>query len=231
VRTHERVMARIEADLAAGRLTLGDRLPGERVLAEQLGVSRPSVREAVRVLEALGVVRTATGSGPVAGAVLIADAATGIGAALRLHVATSGVPVRDVVELRLLVECWGVSAAAGRTEPAGLERAAAVLEAMEAPGLAADDFHDLDGDFHAALVGTAGNGLVTAVMAGVRGAVRAYVREGARAVEDWEAMATRLRTEHRLILQAVQEGRADDAERAVRAHIEGFYRDSGITSG
>ena len=44
MRTHERVLARIEADLAAGRWALGERLPGERAMAEELGVSRPSVR-------------------------------------------------------------------------------------------------------------------------------------------------------------------------------------------
>jgi len=228
VRTHERVLARIEADLTAGRLALGDRLPGERVLAEQLGVSRPSVREAVRVLEVMGVVRTATGSGPDAGAVLIADAATGLGAALRLHVATSGLPVRDVVELRLLVEGWGMRMAAASGDAAALDRAAALLDAMDAPGLEPDRFLELDAAFHEALVGTAGNVLVTAVMTGVRGAVLAYVRAGARTVADWDAMAARLRTEHREILGAVQEGRADEAERAVRAHIEGYYRDAGV---
>jgi GntR family transcriptional regulator, transcriptional repressor for pyruvate dehydrogenase complex len=43
VRTHQLVLAHVEAELAAGRLTLGGRLPGERALAEQLGISRPSV--------------------------------------------------------------------------------------------------------------------------------------------------------------------------------------------
>ncbi len=229
MRTHERVLARIEADLAAGRLALGDRLPGERVLAEQLGVSRPSVREAVRVLEAMGVVRTATGSGPDAGAVLIADAAAGIGAALRLHVATSGLPVRDVVELRLLVEGWGMRAAAASGDPDAFDRATALLDGMDAPGLDADRFLELDAAFHETLVGTAGNVLVTAVMTGVRGAVLAYVRAGARTVPDWDAMAVRLRAEHWEILTAVREGKADDAERAVRAHIEGYYRDAGVS--
>ena len=97
MRTHQLVLAHVEAELAAGRLTLGGRLPGERALAEQLGISRPSVREAIRALEVLGVVRTATGSGPEAGAVIVADPAAGLGLALRLHVATSGVSVGDVV--------------------------------------------------------------------------------------------------------------------------------------
>jgi len=180
------------------------------------------------VLEALGVIRTATGSGPDAGAILIADAAAGIGAALRLHVATSSLPVRDVVELRLLVESWGMRAAAERVEEIALERAATLLDEMDVPDLEADAFLELDAAFHATLVGTAGNALVTAVMTGVRGAVLAYVRAGARSVADWDAMAARLRAEHHAILAAVRAGAAEEAERAVRAHIEGFYRDSGV---
>ncbi|MCZ2264586.1 FadR/GntR family transcriptional regulator, partial [Isoptericola sp. QY 916] len=57
MRTHERVLAHLEEGIAAGRWGLGERLPGERALAEDLGVSRPSVREAIRVLDALGIVR------------------------------------------------------------------------------------------------------------------------------------------------------------------------------
>ncbi|MFI6094352.1 FadR/GntR family transcriptional regulator [Lentzea sp. NPDC051213] len=229
MRTRERVLAWIEAELAAGRLELGDRLPGERVLAEQLGVSRPSVREAVRVLEALGVVRTGTGSGPTAGAVLIADAAAGIGVALRLHVASRAVPVPDVVALRVLVESWGVREAAAHADPDRLAAAAALLDRMDFPALDADEFLELDTEFHALLTATAGNELITAVMSGVRGAVRSYVREGAAALADWPAMAARLRSEHRDILTAVRNGQSDAAEQAVRAHIEGFYRDSGVT--
>jgi DNA-binding FadR family transcriptional regulator len=63
-RAWEIVLAHIEADLLEGRLGPGDRLPGERALAADLGVGRSSVREAIRVLEVLGLIRTATGSGP-----------------------------------------------------------------------------------------------------------------------------------------------------------------------
>ncbi|MGO1412551.1 MAG: FadR/GntR family transcriptional regulator, partial [Microbacterium sp.] len=62
------VLDRVEADLFSGRLGPGDRLPGERELASTMGVGRSSVREALRVLEVMGVVRTAVGSGPSSGA-------------------------------------------------------------------------------------------------------------------------------------------------------------------
>ena len=226
-RTHQLVLAHVEGELAAGRLTLGGRLPGERALAEQLGISRPSVREAIRALEVLGVVRTATGSGPEAGAVIVADPAAGLGLALRLHVATSGVSVSDVVQLRLLLESWAVREAAQHPDATVLADAAALLDRMDTEH-DPDRFLDLDGDFHAGLVGLAGNVLITAVMTSVRGAVRSYVGAGAARLPDWSATAARLRAEHRRIYDAVREGRAADAEREVRTHITGYYRDSGI---
>ncbi|MGO7983463.1 FadR/GntR family transcriptional regulator, partial [Rhizobium johnstonii] len=63
-RAWQLVLEHVESALLDGRLHPGDHLPSERDLAAQLGVGRSSVREAVRVLEVLGLVRTQTGSGP-----------------------------------------------------------------------------------------------------------------------------------------------------------------------
>src|SRR5665213_1470823 len=61
-RSHELVLQHIEAELVGGRLGVGARLPGERALAELVGVSRASGREAIKALEAMGIVRTGVGS-------------------------------------------------------------------------------------------------------------------------------------------------------------------------
>ncbi|WP_340698321.1 FadR/GntR family transcriptional regulator, partial [Cellulosimicrobium funkei] len=199
MRTHERVLARIEADLAAGRWALGERLPAERALAEELGVSRPSVREALRVLEAMGIVRTAVGSGPDAGATVVDRPAAGLGAAVRLHVASGTLAVRDVVETRVLLETWAVRAAGERVgarddeAAATLAEAGALLDRMDDPTLLAADFRELDATFHVLLVRLAGNALVEAVMTGLRGAIESYVAAGSAALPSWERTAARLR--------------------------------------
>ena len=84
-RAWEVVLARIESDLLSGVLTPGDRLPGERQLAIDLGVGRSSVREAIRVLEVLGLIRTHTGSGPTAGAIIVATPSGGMATLMRLR--------------------------------------------------------------------------------------------------------------------------------------------------
>ena len=111
MRTHQLVLQWIENQLSSRELTLGGRLPAERMLAEQLQVSRTSVREAIRILEAMGVVRAGVGSGPDAGTVVIADPTTALSSALRLHVATSHLPVADVVQTRVLLESWAAARA------------------------------------------------------------------------------------------------------------------------
>ncbi|BDZ54522.1 hypothetical protein GCM10025870_15950 [Agromyces marinus] len=71
-RAWQAVLEHVERKLLGGELAPGDRLPGERQLAADLGVGRSSVREALRVLEVLGLIRTHTGSGPTSGAIIIA---------------------------------------------------------------------------------------------------------------------------------------------------------------
>ncbi|GAA1588365.1 FCD domain-containing protein [Kribbella sancticallisti] len=241
MKNYELVLNRVEADLAAGRLRLGERLPGERSLAEQLGISRPSVREAVRVLEAMGVVRTATGSGPEAGAVIVAEPASPLTALLRLHLATNHLPMGDIVQTRVLLESWTARQAAERQagvgadgrETAGavaapglsdeLSVAEGLLDRMDDPGLTPEAFHLLDAEFHVALSALAGNVLIAAVMSSLRTAIHGYVLAAVPNLADWDATAVGLRSEHRSIVAAIRAGQADQAATLITDHIEGFY--------
>src|SRR5919107_3066279 len=160
MRTHQLVLKWIEDRLSDGQLAVGGRLPAERSLAEQLSVSRTSVREAIRILEAMGVVRAGVGSGPDAGTVVISDPTAALGSALRLHVATQHLPVADIVETRVLLESWAVSHA--RPDSPELASAANLLDEMEAEAVGVDEFLALDVRFHLALADAAGNAVVSA---------------------------------------------------------------------
>ncbi|WP_142060701.1 FadR/GntR family transcriptional regulator [Pseudarthrobacter sp. B4EP4b] len=229
MKTHQLVLSWIETELSEGRLAVGGRLPAERSLAEQLRVSRTSVREAIRILEAMGVVRAGVGSGPDAGTVVISDPTAALGSALRLHVATQHLPVADIVETRVLLESWAVSHA--RPDSPELGRAARLLEEMDADAVGVDEFLALDVRFHLALADAAGNAVVSAMMGSLRESITGYASRLTGNLPDWDTMADRLRAEHHNILAAV---RSDDGERAaklVAAHIEGYYREAGVGSG
>ncbi|QTJ67071.1 FadR family transcriptional regulator [Rhodococcus sp. ZPP] len=223
MRTHEVVLQRIERDLADGKLVVGDRLPAERALAEELGVGRSSVREAIRVLEAMGIVRTAVGSGPDSGAIVAADPAASIGVALRLHMATHTLPIRDVVQTRILLESWAVQEAAERAGELDLQGLDALLDAMDGETLTPEAFHRLDADLHVAMAALAGNVLVEAMMVSLRESISGYVLQAVPQLDDWNEVAQNLRCEHRAIVAALRRGHGTKASTLVREHIEGFY--------
>ncbi|OOV94143.1 MULTISPECIES: FadR/GntR family transcriptional regulator [unclassified Pseudomonas] len=91
------VVEKLRAALARGQWRCGDMLPGQRELAEQLGISRPSLREAVIVLETLGLVRSLPGKG-----VLVLEATLGESSISTSSVA--GASLEDVLQLRYTLE-------------------------------------------------------------------------------------------------------------------------------
>lgn len=221
------VLETIETDLLDGRLGPGDRLPSERELAASLGVGRSSVREALRVLEVMGLLRTGTGSGPTAGAIITATPQGGMSALLRLQVAAQSFPLDDIVATRLVLECAVVDALASRDDRSTGD-AQALIEAMDADGLTPAEFLALDAQLHLALAEASGNQVIAATMAGLRTAIESYVQAGAERISDWDATAARLRDEHREILAAVEAGDAARARLLVHDHITGYYAEAGL---
>lgn len=216
------VLEHIERDLIDGRLGPGDRLPSERDLASDLGVGRSSVREALRVLEVMGLIRTATGSGPQSGAIVIATPSGGMSALLRLQVAAHGFALEDVVQTRLVLEraVAGALASASDRDTTAAHRMLAVMDTAD---LTPGEFLALDAQLHLSLAESSGNTVIAAMMAGLRTAIESYVLAGAAAVDDWGVMAERLRSEHRAIVSAIDEGDADAARALVDAHITDYY--------
>ena len=225
------VLEHIETQLLEGALRPGDRLPGERALSAELGVGRSSVREALRVLEVLGLIRTAAGSGPSSGAIIIATPGGGMSALMRLQVAASGFPVADIVRTRLILE---TSVAGDLAEASAAQTAAApdlapaelLLDAMDSPDLAPIEFLALDAAFHLALAEASGNQVITATMAGLRSGIEGYALEGVAAISDWHATSARLRSEHRGIVEAIRRADAASARTRTHDHISGYYAET-----
>jgi DNA-binding FadR family transcriptional regulator len=224
------VLDSIEGRLLSGELGPGDHLPPERALATELGVGRSSVREALRVLEVFGLIRTQTGSGPQSGAIIIASPSSAIGALMRMQVAAHGFQVADIVRTRLLLETAVVGDLAERSDAVDLAPAAQLLDAMEAPRLTQLEFLALDAQFHLSLAEASENQVVATMMTGLRSSIEGYVLEGAAGLPDWEATADRLRAEHRAILLAIIAGDGPAATTQVHNHISGYYAETHLTT-
>ncbi|HEY9425002.1 MAG TPA: FCD domain-containing protein, partial [Microterricola sp.] len=185
-----------------------------------------SVREAVRVLEGFGLIRTQTGSGPSAGAIIVATPQGGMSALMRLQVAAQGFPVADIVKTRLLLETQIAAGLAEASPAPSLDTATTLLAAMDNEALNPAEFLALDAQFHVALAEASGNQVVTAMMAGLRDAVESYALAGLSAVSDQRSMIERLRAEHHGIIEAIEAGDAAAAGIRIHSHIAGYYAET-----
>lgn len=227
-RAYTIVLDWLEQRLRSGEIAVGDKLPSERDLAEEFGISRASVREGVRILDAMGLVRSATGSGPRAGAVVISEPSTALAWALRMHIATQSLPVWDIAQTRLLLETQSARDAAAAPEleqrQEVLDRAAALLDVMDDPDLPSFRFHELDTEFHTVLTSLAGNVVVETIMDSLRQATIGYVQETVAGLSDWPAVRSELQVQHRAILQTFRDRDGEAAAAALHHHITWFYR-------
>ncbi len=191
----------------------GGRLPPERELAEKLGVSRPSVREALIALEVEGRVRIRMGSGvyvverPVAPATLIA---------------TDEAPEGpfEVLKARELVESAICAEAAGAASSADIAVLDDILRRMELPELGSDELVALDRAFHVAIAASLGN----AVLARFVGLlfdqrINPYFRQLASYFENAESWREAV-AEHRAIRDALAAGSGEAAQAAMRLHLQ-----------
>jgi GntR family transcriptional regulator, transcriptional repressor for pyruvate dehydrogenase complex len=226
-RTFEQILLQVEEAIVEGRLQPGDRLPAERELAQTFGVSRASVREALRVLEMFGVMVARRGTGADAGSVVAQGAQNGLQSALRLHAGLLRIPTRDMVEVRAILEQAAAHKAASRAGTGltvGLT--ARLREIADAMGAAAEirEFNELDTEFHLELARASGNALLPVLMEALRGTMRRAMLEGFRRLPDWRAERDHLTGEHVQVITYVEAGDAARAGAALRDHVKRFYR-------
>jgi GntR family transcriptional repressor for pyruvate dehydrogenase complex len=209
------VVAHVRQLIDRGALGPGARLPPERDLARQVGVSRPTVRAGLRTLAALGVVRSRRGSGT-----YIPDGPPTLGAeALSFLAALHKFTVDDVYEARRILEVGAAGLAAERATPEQLATLADEVAGLFASLNDRQVFLVHDINFHRGIAAASGNPIVASLVE----MVAALFYEQRRTTAE-RAVDRNLRDSadaHRHIYQAV---RARDAERARRLMTEHLMR-------
>ena len=215
-RAFEEILEQLEHALLTGRLAAGGRLPPERDFAAALGVSRASVREAIRVMEALGLVDI--NRGPTGGAVLRSEPGNAFAEILRLHLALGHYSWAFIIELRTILESWSFARAAERADELLLVELSALLTRMADPAVDPSKFLELDMAFHSRVVSASDNPLVAGILEGCSAVIRKGMFEGITAGA-WPETARRLIDDHLELYELVARGEADAASLGVREHI------------
>jgi GntR family transcriptional repressor for pyruvate dehydrogenase complex len=218
-RVAEQVVQAIRAYISANELRPGDRLPPERVFIEQLGVSRSSVREALRVLSALCLVEVRHGDGMY----VSAPAERWDPSQAAIFDASEENALRNLVETRLGIEFAATTAATIRASADDLQQIQDLLD-EQARGLDADPAYVWEPlAFELAVVEASGNSWLYEVELLLRDSWLSLSR-GLRASvgRHWE-----WHNEHRAILASMRSGNVTQVQRLVLAHlsIERFEED------
>ena len=152
--------------IVSGRFKIGERLPTEDELAQRYGVSRPSVREALKRLAAQNLVRARRG--PSGGNFVVQpsyeELAGSLSGAATLLVGMGALDIEEIIDARRILQGGCLEHAVKNATPAHITDIETALERQRAPGISDEAFCQEDVAFHRALVDSAGNGMVRFVM-------------------------------------------------------------------
>lgn len=219
-RLYEKVTDQIQELIAAGELAAGDRLPNERMLAEQFGVSRTVIREALKALAVRGLVEVRPGQGT-----FVVDATSdSLSRSLQsmLFLDQSDDPFDGLLEVREILEPEIAHRAAQRAKPEDLEALREAVEAMDDNMQDRVAFIRADDAFHLALAVATQNAFVPRLLASIVD----VLHEHRSRIFDTGGGPQRGQEHHKRIFRAVADGAPEAAREAMRGHLAQIRRDS-----
>ena len=220
---YEQIANQLEELIIANKLQPGDRLPSERELAERLGVGRPAIREATRVLQDRGLVELKPGSGTY----VCELSNSAISQSIERFFSSQQSPVLELQEIREIMEPELAALAAERATPQDIERMEQALAYIEADPSDLDRYIEGDAEFHITLVEAAQNKMLSAIYAPMIAMMKDAIREVTlHMVEAGQHDPGR----HREILEPIKARRPEEARRAAREHLKGFRKVSSLNA-
>jgi len=216
-RIHARIVAELGARIVRGEMAPGDVLPTEAALGGRLGVSRTSVREAMKVLAAKGLVRAR----PKIGTVVQPRAAWNmLDPDLLGWWSASGDPVpfvRGLFDVRRMIEPAAAALAAERVSDTGAMRIAAAYEAMAREAANVETSVARDRDFHLAILEATGNDILLSLGRVIEAALVASFRITTGSVP---GALERTLPQHRRVMEAIVRRDAPAARAAMEALLD-----------
>ena len=210
VRISATIVDQIRSRIRSGELPVGSRLPSERALCDQFQVSRRTVREALRMLEATGHITIKLGKE--GGAFVTAPSVTLVGAGLTDLISTAGLTSAEVTEVRTIMEIGFLPLVVERATDDDIARLHAMCDAHEAARRDGTYTVEMSLEFHRAMAACSHNAATTLLLDALRDAIL-------RSLEDAHHSGTSGVDEHRRIVDAIAARDLDTAVAELTRHL------------
>lgn len=209
--------ARLRDLILAGKFQAGDMLPTERELVAESGLSRASVREALRVLEAENLV--ATRPGRLGGSMVTLPGRKSVSRSVELFIRTHGIRLESLLDCRLAVEPMMAKLAATRRTEEELAEMERLHEAFLASGDDVASYKQINLEWHLSVARASRNEPLIALMEAISDSIL-------RAADYRQVTTDEIRREaflaHTKVMQAVKSGDADMAFKSMERHVSAY---------
>jgi GntR family transcriptional regulator, transcriptional repressor for pyruvate dehydrogenase complex len=215
-KTYEIVAERLLGLISSRHLGPGDAVPAERELVELYGVGRSSIREALRMLESKGLIRSGGN-----GSFTVAEFGNTLNNSLDFLLSIDEADYGELFEVRRILEGEAAALAASRRRDEDVVEMAAEIAAME-EGLGSEEgFITADLRFHLTIAKASGNRLIAHLMDAIRSLLQRSLSSAYHIPGSPEGAVVL----HRLILEAITAGRPEEARQRMQEHVSRVERD------
>jgi len=214
-RAYKKVIDSIKRKIICNEIKLGDNLPPERELAETLGVSRTSVREALRTLEVMGIITSTQG----AGNVISGNFEKSLGESLAMMFLMQKIDYRQISELRCGLEKTMIVLAIDKINKEQIDLLETLIEAMEKTTDELDNVA-LDEKLHYTIAKAASNPLIVTILQALADVMHLFIKDLRKKIIAVDKGENRLQLAHKHMVMCLKVGDKAGARAAIEEHFQ-----------
>lgn len=211
----EEIVEQIKSLVTDGQLKPGEKIPSEREMAALLGVSRPSVREGIMKLEAMGLLESRQGGGT-----YVRSLATDTLAPLAALIEDNPQLLKELLEVRMGLECFSAFLAAERASEAEVREIGAIVDEMATQAMSGGWSSEVDSRFHYAIATATHNTMQVHLLSSIHDLFQATMEVTLTKFYNQQQQIQTLLGHHRAIYEAIANRDGDKARLAMREHLE-----------
>lgn len=215
-RLSEKVGEQLIKAISEGRFKVGEKLPSQPDLAELMGVSRPSIREAVKLLELQGMIETVQGGGTIVRNI----AAQEIRTPIEVLLDADKEKILELTDVRALLEVWSAKRAASNRTEDELQQILSLIKAMEKDFETGSIHYELDAKFHKEIAGATHNTILTHLVGSFFDLISESIKFHREQMFVSRSDQIKILEHHRRVYEAIRDRDPERAQASMHEHLQ-----------